>query len=303
MVSLEILVRAAGLTNFPLYDREPGVDYIARANQAGRFLGRNRWAFNDRHLGVDGAWRAGAHPNVLLVGNSIVMGGNPFDQPEKLGPQLERRLEGLTVWPAATGGWSTVNEMAFLDDNRDVEASADAVIWEVMPGQFARANPWQGELTFPTRRPVCAFCYVAMRYGVARFWPALAGRETAAPGPRSAAQAARFLAWAEEIARTQHKPLTILLYPTLADWRAAREGRPPADEAFVRQVASQSGARLIDLMRDPRWSEVYYRSDETHPTPAGVTALAQILAASAALPTPAQLPVRRIAAAVDARPA
>jgi hypothetical protein len=56
-----------------------------------------------------------------LIGNSIVLGGNPFNHQDKLGPLLEKDLGGrYTIWSAAAGGWSNINEMTYLDRNTDV---------------------------------------------------------------------------------------------------------------------------------------------------------------------------------------
>jgi hypothetical protein len=54
-------------------------EYILAANQHGRFLNRNAWYFNDRHMGNISNWRQEKHPDFLLIGNSIVLGGNPIN--------------------------------------------------------------------------------------------------------------------------------------------------------------------------------------------------------------------------------
>src|SRR4051812_44592251 len=101
----EILTRALGFGSFPVYDVNNDLKYIPAANQHGSFMNRNRWEFNDRHMGDPVDWKPEKHPNILLIGNSIVMGGLPYDREDKLGPLLEKALSGTyTVWSIAAGG-------------------------------------------------------------------------------------------------------------------------------------------------------------------------------------------------------
>jgi len=131
-------------------------EYILAANQHGRFLNRNAWYFNDRHMGNISNWRQEKHPDFLLIGNSIVLGGNPINHDDKLGPLLEKELgAGSTVWSVAAGGWTNVNEMLYLDRNPDVLQNADTVIVEYMGGGLAGANPWPGYYVFPDHKPGC----------------------------------------------------------------------------------------------------------------------------------------------------
>lgn len=55
-------------------------------------------------MGVKNEFRPTEYTDVLLVGDSIVFGGNPYKQQEKLGSQLEL-LSGLTVWPISVPSW------------------------------------------------------------------------------------------------------------------------------------------------------------------------------------------------------
>jgi hypothetical protein len=50
-----------------------------------------------------------------LIGNGIVFDGNAFTHEDKLGSLLEKNLGGrYAVWSVAGGGWTNVNEMAYL---------------------------------------------------------------------------------------------------------------------------------------------------------------------------------------------
>ena len=128
LISSEIFLSFAGFGSYPIYDIDNEIKYIPAANQHGRFLNRNAWYFNDRHVGNISNWHQEKHPDFLLIDNSIVLGGNPINHDDKLGPLLEKELgAGSTVWSVATGGWTHVSEMVYLDRNPDVLQNADTV--------------------------------------------------------------------------------------------------------------------------------------------------------------------------------
>jgi hypothetical protein len=98
----------------------------------------------------------------LLIGNSIVLGGNPINHDDKLGPLLEKEGCGCTV---AAGGWTNVNEMVYLDRNPDVLQNADTVIVENMGCGPAGANPWPGGYyVFPDHKPWLLTSYIFRKY-------------------------------------------------------------------------------------------------------------------------------------------
>ena len=73
------------------------------------------WQFNEKHMGA-GAFVTSAKPDVLLVGDSIVLGGNPLSEVERLGPQLAK-VASQSVWPISAGSWALRNELAYLRAN------------------------------------------------------------------------------------------------------------------------------------------------------------------------------------------
>src|SRR5579864_1123682 len=121
----EFAVRASGLTDFPLYNVDSEIGYLPAPNQQGSFLHKHSWAYNDRSMGVASAWNPAGHTNILLIGNSIVSGGNPFDQKEKLGPLIQETIgDTYALWPISAGGWTNINEIVYLNRNPDVAKSA-----------------------------------------------------------------------------------------------------------------------------------------------------------------------------------
>ncbi len=182
--SVEIAARSAGLVDFPIYNVDPEIGYIPKENQSGAFLNKNDWYFNDKNMPIARNWQPSISPkNILLIGNSIIMGGNPFRQQDKLTPQLQARLgEKLFAWPLAAGGWTQVNEMVYLDRHPEITAKADYFAWEYMAGGLSQATPWQGEYVFPSHKPIIAAWYAARRYLLPRFFPSLHASELPVTG-------------------------------------------------------------------------------------------------------------------------
>jgi len=86
-------VRAFGAVDFALNQADAQISYIPAANQQGSFLNKNRWQFNALHMGAP-AFAPNPARDVLLVGDSVVYGGNPYAEPDRLGPRLAAALQG-----------------------------------------------------------------------------------------------------------------------------------------------------------------------------------------------------------------
>ena len=148
-VATELGIRLVGMLDFPIYAVDPDLGYRTRPNQSGSFLHRNTWAFNDRGMPIGENWDPRKRPNLLLIGNSIIMGGNPYPQQDKVGPLVQRELgDGIAVWPAAVGGWTQVNETAYLEHNADVVSANGFFVWEVMRVDSAAWRPGRASTCF-----------------------------------------------------------------------------------------------------------------------------------------------------------
>ena len=158
----EIGLRLAGVGDFPTYDANPVTGYIPSANQSGRFMGRD-WAFNEHHMGVAQPFEPSAKRDIVLVGDSIVYGGNPYRQADKLGPVMERSMPGSEVWPIGAGSWALRNELAYLAANPDVIRGADAFVFVLNSGDFQEPSVWVTDATHPRRRPVLIAPYLVQR--------------------------------------------------------------------------------------------------------------------------------------------
>ena len=104
--ALELAVRTLGLADVPVRRANSTTGYIPLPAQSGRFL-LNDWHINDlsmissRDYNDDG--RA-----IILAGDSVVFGGNPLAQSERIGERLDRMLPS-PVYAIADGSWAFKN--------------------------------------------------------------------------------------------------------------------------------------------------------------------------------------------------
>jgi len=287
VAAAEISLRAAGFVDFPIYRTDPEIGYLPQPSQRGAFMNRNRWFFNDRSMPVEPDWRdtpaAPVSPSdLLLIGNSIVMGGNSYDQPDKLAPQMQQRLgDGFRVWPLAVGGWTNVNQIAYLKPQHDVVDGAEFFVWQVMGGGFGTRTPWRGEYVFPTERPAFALWYVARRYVLPR-WIDFGDTElpdSAVAKPEYVEAFDRAVGQLVAATRGRHQPPGLIyLFPAQAELAEARRGHDWLPErAIVTAVAQKHGLAVVDIAEQPEWNEGVYR-DGVHLTVEGNALLAKLIA-------------------------
>jgi hypothetical protein len=273
-------VRYSGLVDFPLYAKDSAIGYIPAPKQSGSFLNKNAWVFNDRSMGTAAPWNPGAKPNLLLLGNSIVMGGNPYDQADKLGPLLQERLgDKIAVWPIAAGAWSNVNQSVYLQRHPDVLKAADFFVWEYMNGGFSQLSPDRGQYVFPHERPLLASWYVLRRYVLPRLIDF--NMDELPPTGQSRAENVRqfeALVAAMSVGGGKKVPGVIFMYPGKAEYLAMQQGVDYApDRAVLERIARTYGLQLIDVARQAEWHVDLYR-ENTHPTALGNQVLAAMLA-------------------------
>lgn len=278
LLAAEVALRYAGWVDFPLYSRDPRFGYFPAPQQSGHFRNRKHWVFNDQGLGVAAAWQPSDRADILLVGNSIVSGGNAYDQPEKLAPRLQVKLgEHCAVWPVASGAWTTVNAVRYLEAHPDLVAKSDFFIWEFMSHQMDHANPWVTELRHPTRRPVWALGYVLRKLVSERF--GVSNEPVAEPATNTGKNYDDFERLVQQLApASRQSPRGIILaYPTLTQWRLSREGRDwLPDRQRLERLAKTHDLLLLDLAKLPAWTEEVYW-DQVHLSPFGNAVLASQL--------------------------
>ena len=185
LVLSEVGLRLAGVTDFPVYDTDETIGYIPAPGQQGSFLNRNGWQVNERSMGSD-AWEPNGQRDVLLLGDSVVWGGNPLNQPDKLGPVLQGKLPQWRVWSASAGSWSVLNQVAYLDRYADVQQEADVLVWVLNTADFAeKRSVWSSDATHPRSKPLSAVWHVAEKYLLPRV---ILSRTAEQPNSRTAEQ-------------------------------------------------------------------------------------------------------------------
>jgi lysophospholipase L1-like esterase len=277
---VELAIRLSGVVDFPVYHVDDAIGYVIRPNQTGAFLHTHSWVFNDRSMGTAAAWDPTKKPNLLLIGNSIVMGGNPYAQPEKLGPLLQSQLgDGIAVWSIAIGGWTEVNETVYLERNPDVASAAGFFVWVVLGGGLSQLTKWPGDYVFPRERPLSATWYVLRRYAIPRLM-AFNVNELPPQGALTTENLNRFEAMVAKLSQASGRPLpgVLVFYPREADLAQALRGNEwLAERPELERIASKYGVRILDISKQHQWTSAQYR-DGTHPTVEGNRLLAQIIA-------------------------
>lgn len=252
----ELILRVTGAADLPLYVSDPVVGYIPAPRQAGAVFGHD-WAFNELSMGVTKPFSPSGRTDLLLIGDSIVMGGARFRQSERLGPALARRT-AAAVWPISAASWSLSNELAYLGLHPDVPAGADRLIFVINSGDFVPPSFWRSELTHPRHRPPSVALFLADR--------AMGLELREPPGPRPTAD------WRKLWPPT--RPTTVVLIPTRSELQA---GRRPAWAGQAVAALRASNVDFIDVAADRRWIAAAYR-DDMHPTAEGTKILADIIA-------------------------
>lgn len=268
----EVGIRIAGLADFPIYKADASIGYIPAPNQSGSFLRTNDWAFNERSMGTSRPYSPGPGIDILLVGDSIVFGGNPYKQVDKLGPQLEK-ASSATVWPISAGSWALQNELQYIRDNPDLFLSIDKVVFVLNSADMGAPSYWGSDLTHPRSHPTSALFNLLSKYVFSRF--AGSSEETVRQlrvMPRDVISDLKSfsVAWG--------RSFDVILYPNRlerADPAAWNASMQPVIEALERAdiPAMKVHSRLvIDAFEDSD-----YR-DGIHPTPQAMGKLANLIA-------------------------
>jgi hypothetical protein len=218
----------------------------------------------------------------LLIGNSIVMGGNPYDQSEKIGPLIQKGLdEKVSVWPIAAGAWSTVNETAYLERNPDVVLNSNFFAWEYMHGGLSQLSQDRGEYVFPTEKPLIATWYVLRRYVLPRLID-FQMNELPPTGQTQSENMQRFekqLAALSKATKTA-APGILFFFPSKAEYIAFAQGVDYVpDREVLSKLSASYGLKIIEIAKQPAWNANLYR-DGTHPTVEGNRVLADVLASA-----------------------
>lgn len=268
----ELTLRLMGVGDFPVYQADNKIGYIPKASQSGRFLNKNEWAFNSLHMGVSNEFEKSNRLTSLLIGDSIVLGGNPIPQKDKLGPQLQNLIH-KPVWPISAGSWSIRNELEYLRQHNDVINSINRIIFILNSGDFKNsASSWKNPLTHPLDKPYLITWYIFNKYLLRLSFVSEIEIQNKAVADGN---------WKKEfsyfLSKHKDKEVYIFLYPDKSemvknDFSALKKYRK---ELLLLQ--GKSNLKIYNIFDDPRWNSSIYR-DGIHPNIDGYKVLAKILA-------------------------
>lgn len=279
-ITVEIALHALGAVDFPIYDIDDKIGYVPKADQQGHFLNKNDWVLNNRALGTVHQWPTDSlnKNNVMLVGDSVVWGGNPLKQKDKLGDQLEKRLgSNFAVWPASAGGWSAANEIEMINHNLDIYQQSSSVVWFINSGDFSPLAESAGPLIHPNKTIICATCFYVQKYMLPKLGIQI-GMENP-PIDTSAHFDPKVWKSFSDIVSLRlknNKSIVFVIYPNTnellkRDWLGY--------EKLLEQmnsICSTKNIECIDLSKEQKWNESFYR-DGIHPSVEGNQVLAEII--------------------------
>jgi len=270
----EIAVRVSGISDFPIYSANSEIGYIPAPSQSGDFLRKNHWQFNSKSMGGP-EFTPSNSVDTLLIGDSVVLGGNPYKEEERLGPQLKGTLKH-PVWPISAGSWSLRNELKYLKLHPEVTQAIDQFIFVSNNGDFDEASSWSCERTHPRSHPLWATLYVFKKY--VWDWEACGQIPSNLAFPKGSwkPELREFLGSEE----ARNKPVIFVFYPD----KEEAEGKKTlvgleshSAEILTQGSASNAKIAIFSVARDARWKSTYYR-DGIHPTVEGTRVLAEIIA-------------------------
>jgi len=246
----ELALRMTGVADVPLYRPDPHYGYIPKANQSGAWRRRMRWTYNDLSMGAPEAFRPGG---VLLIGDSIVNGGNQADQSQRLGPQLEAMIR-QDVWPVSAKSWALLNELAWMKQNPQVVRDVDRVVIVLNPEDFVEPSVWTPDPNRPDHKPVLQTLFLMDRLVLA---PLRGSTVKPKSGRDWRAEFAAFL-------RATNKPVLVVLYSG---------ARPDT----IERAAHDLGPDVLIVKQDARWKGARF-ADYLHIEPSGNALLARLIA-------------------------
>ena len=267
VVVAEGLVQLSGAVDIPVYEANNQIGYIPSPNQSGSFLHIHDYRFNEYSMGAGLFKPDPVRFNVLLIGDSIVLGGNPLSESARLGPQLEK-LTGWQVWPISAGSWALQNELTYMRQHPDILQKMDAVVILSNSGDFDEPSSWASGLTHPRSHPFPGLPFMVQKY-VIGVQPQLVPVELQVTKRD----------WhvdLHEFSKTFKKPIYLFMYPDINEVqdKALLETRLNSRIPDI-QATLEKNAIVFKVSDYTQWGVPNYR-DGIHPNEHGNGELAKI---------------------------
>jgi lysophospholipase L1-like esterase len=281
----EVGLRLVGLGSFPIYQVDSEIGYIPAPNQSGNFLNKNDWHLNDKSMGVPENFESTEKTDLLVIGDSLVHGGNPYRHRDKLGSQLQKKLgEDFHIWPVGAPSWGFLNEKEYLDRHAEVLVGIDGIVWVFNSGDFQDRSQWWTDATHPRTRPLYLSYYVLNKYllegnGALRFPGLFFWVKSPAP-PSTKPIDGEFESFVNELEALKNSHLRVklvVLYPDKNETENRSHDFYESLEQRLKSLLEEEGWSFLSLRESPQWNASLYR-DFIHPTPEGNRVLAKIIA-------------------------
>lgn len=264
----EALVRFAGLADVPLRTANSITGYIPNPNQSGRFL-LNDWVINNLSM-ISREKYAANIKNVILSGDSIVFGGNPLAQKDRLGSVLNTKEQ--PVYSIADGSWSLKNQLNYFNTMADRLGRIDKIIFVLNSGDFSVPSSWSCESYHPTAVPLSHLYFVIRKY----LYPDCS-RTPSEMMVRDYSLTVGLTALLRNYPGTK---IYFILYPNKAQYMNKVVLSEFIDFSNIIDVGLQNSINVVDLSpifaNRNTWMEQFYQ-DGIHPTKEGVKVLANII--------------------------
>ena len=132
LLFVELLGRFLGFTNFPMIVQSDVYEYFSAPNQD-VLIFRNRFQTNAQGMRSK-ALSKKDKIRILLIGDSIVFGGNQTEQDSLASSMLEARLtsefgEEIRVLNISVGSWGPDNAVAYLKQHGLYDADMIVTVW------------------------------------------------------------------------------------------------------------------------------------------------------------------------------
>lgn len=161
VLSLVVAELAARATiDIKLYGSDTEVGYWLLPNQSGGSLLVGSYAINSDGFGVAEPFDPSAPNDVILIGDSHVMGTSGLNQHERLGPMLEQHT-GWKVWPLAAGSWALANQLRMV--HRKQIDGVEAIIFILNARDLDKPSQWRNEYDLPRREPSLYLPYAVQK--------------------------------------------------------------------------------------------------------------------------------------------
>lgn len=270
LVSAELLIRLAGLADVPVRIADKVTGYIPAPNQEGKFL-NNRWVINELSMITDKPYDKTV-PNRILAGDSVVFGGNPLDQEERVASVASAVL-GDAVYPIADGSWGFKNQINYFLKNKGLLGEPLQMAFLLNGGDFGTPSVWSCQSFHPREKPAFHLLFVAKKY----FAP------TCVPTP-SDLQVPDYDLHSGLVNLFELYPqtrVTLILYPDRKDFKDKVDLTARLRE-HVDVALFDKRLEVVDLnslfSSDPDLWEISFYSDGIHPSAEGAAAIGALLA-------------------------